>query len=937
MTAADIPGTAFAVTPGTSVPPTWDRLERTELSTRILVPVGPAGSGRRALARTWLSAATVPEEPPLYPSRPSKCRDISGAADDIGAEHTPDPTTVDTLLLTRFLDRADHLLASPTPAGEPTEPTPSGTHAPPLRLLVDASNVTDRARLPDGLELAERITAAHPTARVAFIASHVLEFSALHTRTSATILTPEDLLLTPEEIRTHIARTRGPRVLADTDVAALWRATGGWLHAVDRLAGTSGAVLDTAVRDLQRTADSAWTPWVLAQADHEDFLTFGFLPVVDYPTLRAFLAPETILPSLQRLHRVGVVRSDRIAPADPWETPTIPEPPFVPALVGRAITGMVEREDPARARENYRRAGVALDTAGHFRYGLESLARMNAWEDVSPLELGAWVRPLTEGVPVTEVFRRTLPHWLTTRSPEVRIASTLASFLTAEGLRHPWHVLPDAEAPGTSAAEAPDSTAGRAPSLPHSPGTPTADDLDPVADPKEIVSTALAAQAAYDRYRREGRQWFVVALVLLMTERTRGHHERSRDIALDLVAADPEVPRDSPDSFLLAFALVQAGLTFQLMGDTELARRCYAATFSRATALGSDYLLARSAGLLALWHGERGHRDTCAGWLRRHDAHVEAVGWNRETVRRPAILARIQAAVEDLDHVRAQELLTGLPAEPDLDDLWPFHAACLLRTGVGIGYPTSAVFLLDRLERERSLTDALPWARAVLTDARAEAALSQYRSQHAAAVLDRFPAERSGHALVYRSWALALDGRLHAALEAADRALADTHLDERFRARAFAIRETLTLVLSADSDDAEAPSPPDTVDLAAAERAGAELAALRPRLHAFFTLWQVPGARAAVARGAGLTAEEVSRLDACEFTPLDVDRTRPVLSARETAMLRALAQGKSRSRIAADEVISLNTVKTQMRSAYRKLGAANKDEALAAAMRWGYL
>jgi DNA-binding CsgD family transcriptional regulator/tetratricopeptide (TPR) repeat protein len=56
-----------------------------------------------------------------------------------------------------------------------------------------------------------------------------------------------------------------------------------------------------------------------------------------------------------------------------------------------------------------------------------------------------------------------------------------------------------------------------------------------------------------------------------------------------------------------------------------------------------------------------------------------------------------------------------------------------------------------------------------------------------------------------------------------------------------------------------------------------------------------------------------------------------LLSQREIAVLRVLVTTTSVSQIASELTVSKNTVKTQMKSLYRKLGASSRDEALAIA------
>lgn len=61
------------------------------------------------------------------------------------------------------------------------------------------------------------------------------------------------------------------------------------------------------------------------------------------------------------------------------------------------------------------------------------------------------------------------------------------------------------------------------------------------------------------------------------------------------------------------------------------------------------------------------------------------------------------------------------------------------------------------------------------------------------------------------------------------------------------------------------------------------------------------------------------------------------LSERELEVLRLLASGRSNKEIAGDLFLALGTVKNHTSNAYRKLGAANRAEAVARARRLGLL
>jgi LuxR family maltose regulon positive regulatory protein len=61
------------------------------------------------------------------------------------------------------------------------------------------------------------------------------------------------------------------------------------------------------------------------------------------------------------------------------------------------------------------------------------------------------------------------------------------------------------------------------------------------------------------------------------------------------------------------------------------------------------------------------------------------------------------------------------------------------------------------------------------------------------------------------------------------------------------------------------------------------------------------------------------------------------LSSRERKVLRGLAAGLSNAEIAASLVVSINTVRTQARSLYRKLNVKNRHEAVTVAQHWKLL
>ena len=64
---------------------------------------------------------------------------------------------------------------------------------------------------------------------------------------------------------------------------------------------------------------------------------------------------------------------------------------------------------------------------------------------------------------------------------------------------------------------------------------------------------------------------------------------------------------------------------------------------------------------------------------------------------------------------------------------------------------------------------------------------------------------------------------------------------------------------------------------------------------------------------------------------------RPTLTARETEVLRLLAEGRTAARIGDELHLSEATVKTHLDNLYEKLGVSDRAAAVATAMRWGLL
>lgn len=69
--------------------------------------------------------------------------------------------------------------------------------------------------------------------------------------------------------------------------------------------------------------------------------------------------------------------------------------------------------------------------------------------------------------------------------------------------------------------------------------------------------------------------------------------------------------------------------------------------------------------------------------------------------------------------------------------------------------------------------------------------------------------------------------------------------------------------------------------------------------------------------------------------PTGVDSAAPPLTERELQVLRGMGRGRSNAEIGRELYLSEDTVKTHARRLFRKLGAADRAQAVAMGFRWG--
>ncbi|WP_166876024.1 LuxR C-terminal-related transcriptional regulator [Salinibacterium sp. ZJ450] len=379
---------------------------------------------------------------------------------------------------------------------------------------------------------------------------------------------------------------------------------------------------------------------------------------------------------------------------------------------------------------------------------------------------------------------------------------------------------------------------------------------------------------------------------------------------------------------LRALALIQLGICGTLLGQHDDAR----SALQQGMALGGDHL-ARDAGIealgcLALIDFSSGSVQSTAKHLAAAEELMGAAMTSADLPCAPVSLAQAFVALECGRVTVARDLASALTASTLATEYEPLtlHVSALLLMAEG-----QFLEALEVLSDEQILIRGWQSPRMLqsLHDAdRANALIHVGEMPAARQLITRLTAD-AHHALCPARLAALLElttGNLADALAAAEGCLTlgDDH----------APRTSLYIeVLRAAAHDALGDS---GIAAAGTDRALAHAARTGER-RAFTTL---PADRLlSLLKAAGARPQPAVRRSVIDDLLRSVtDSSQPAISPltdRERVVLRRIASGESVKRIAAELQVSPNTVKSQVRSIYRKLGASNRHEAVNQASAFG--
>lgn len=416
-------------------------------------------------------------------------------------------------------------------------------------------------------------------------------------------------------------------------------------------------------------------------------------------------------------------------------------------------------------------------------------------------------------------------------------------------------------------------------------------------------------------------------LVALLVARTAGRLERAHELALELIDRLAEETAPTEDSSPLrhaedALIWQQLGYTFLLSADGPRAVRAYRRAMHICTSQGFGELRQKCVAQLRLLQSSLEvlfPGQTMVGVLTSLSV-VEAGGYFTRAHHDAVLLAQGFEALWNLDGAALKNVLDDFAPNAQSGELWPFSAFLTVVYESIFG---------DWVRARRLLMDYAPtrgddrgtWAH--LLDC-AEAVHLLMEGSHSK-VIDLTRDVDLDHAAV-----------LLAARTAAQMALGDFESLRRVHLPGPAVRNGDALLPATTIDVLRAYADTVTDGADAAELLEGRLPQDMP-LFVTLCLWVMGAPEEAIAEIFSLDDEQRRRLRGIRRGTETPPQVRPQLTEREREIISALVQGMDRAEMARTMYLSVNTIKTQLSSAYRKLGASSRQEAVDEAARRGYV
>lgn len=447
--------------------------------------------------------------------------------------------------------------------------------------------------------------------------------------------------------------------------------------------------------------------------------------------------------------------------------------------------------------------------------------------------------------------------------------------------------------------------------------------------PLGTTSVAIPSSAAEaQRVHRTGASLKILerTQAAITARRVFGRMAEAREMALR-VAPMIDLCQRTPGTPATAYAPVwclQAGLACYLAGDGEGARALFDRGWQLRQYDETGFMATDLASKLATYNAIHGDADQARRWLAEQGEGPKLSMPFHSWVYSGFRVAEITLATDALDLERAAQVSRLIDDEVVRNEMWPFLLWAQARLDLVLGRPHR---VLERVTEARRVYGGTlssgGLAEQICVAVTAQARLAQGQGTEAERLLATLPAT-TPIGLTTRVLLRLLTGRTEEARNMA--------ADARARPRT-PLRDRVELCLleaaaEARLGDAEA----------AVELLGRGFSLLTPADHrlAFATIPEGMLAELSITvPDVAAAAEELKQRGVGAIYPESVDLV--TLTEREAVVLGALASGRKLDAIAKSLHVSLNTVKSQVRVVYAKLGTHNRAEAVAAGRRLGLI
>ncbi|WP_127817985.1 LuxR C-terminal-related transcriptional regulator [Microbacterium sp. CPCC 204701] len=395
--------------------------------------------------------------------------------------------------------------------------------------------------------------------------------------------------------------------------------------------------------------------------------------------------------------------------------------------------------------------------------------------------------------------------------------------------------------------------------------------------------------------------------------RVLGLHERAANVAVRALRLLADTPEDEEVyAAQLPLLSAQLGISLYYGGSQRQAIECFAYGAAVAAVDDSEHgisNLSMLAGIHAL-NGDMPEARHYVQLIREGEWRGRHLDGYQGTFYR---VAEALLALEQGDVDKASEHVAVFEPHRATSEHWTVMAAVEALVSLRRGRAALGAAQLDSLVELRGREGHTAAARRSLSGTRTLLLLAQGKSQAAKAVLLNDGPEERFETVVERARIALIDGRPRDTLRILSQA----------RVKPSSVRQ------SAGAASLRTAALVRTGGVAAARHDAQSLAALLCDRGLRLPLALLPPADTRVVQ------ELLRETDSCTIDPVESalpdSISAPALTEREHIVLRALGSGRPLTAIATDLGVSPNTIKTQVKSVYRKLGVAGREEAVAAA------